>query len=146
MIPRDIQSMLGLVLAEPPVTQTNDSTAFVSEVIDMVSYMSGMFVIQLGTLSDADVTGAVLLEESDASDMSGSNEVADADMLSMTAGTAPETAAAFTFASDNSIKTLGYVGTKRYIRLTITPTGNNSGNLPISVLFVGEKRLQGTAN
>lgn len=144
MIPHDLNARLGFVLAEPPVTQTNSDTALVSEIIDMGDYMSGMFVIMTGTVSDADMTSTVLLEEGDASNLSDAAAVADADMLP--AGTGQEAAAAPAAASDNAITKIGYVGSKRYVRLTITPSGNNSGNLPIAVLFIGINRLRGTLN
>lgn len=144
MILRDGITKMGVVLAEPPVTQTNSDTALVSEIIDLVDYVSATFLIMTGTVSDADMTSTVLLEESDNSDMSSQNAVADADMLP--AGSGQEASVAPAFGSDNVVSRLGYVGTKRYIRLTLTPSGNNSGNLPIAILFEGEKRLQGTAN
>lgn len=144
MIPRDLNSMLGLVLAEPPVTQTNSDTPLVSGIIDMADYVSGMFVIMTGTVSDANMTSTVLLEHGDDSGLSDAAAVPDAEMLP--SGTGQEAAAAPAAASDNAVASVGYVGTKRYLRLTITPSGNDSGNLPIAVLFVGEKRLQGTMN
>lgn len=103
----------------------SDNTASVGAVIDRLGFESVTYTIQTGTLADADATFAVLLEESDASDMTGGNAVADADML----GT--EAAAGFQFDDDGETRLLGYVGHKRYTRLTITPTGN-SGSAPIA--------------
>ncbi|MCA8975802.1 MAG: hypothetical protein KDC98_13855 [Planctomycetes bacterium] len=136
-------------VAVAPQTQTNADTAFVSAIIDMADLVALEFVIMLGTLTDADVTGAVLLEEGDASDLSDNTAVADIDMLptpNNSSAVAPEAQAAFTFADDGLIKKLGYVGTKRYVRLTVTPTGNNSGALPIAVLAVGKPRLSANVN
>jgi hypothetical protein len=144
MIPHDTLSRLSYLRAVSPVTQTNSDTAFTSQIIDMADLMSLTFVIQTGTVSDADVTSTVLLEESDDSGMSGATAVADADMLP--SGTGQEAAAAIAFGDDNATKTLGYVGTKRYVRLTLTPSGNNSGSLPIAILAVGVKRIAGTTN
>lgn len=144
MIPYDIHNKLSFLRGVSPVTQTNSDAAFVSQIISMANLMSLTWVIALGTLSDAGFTTVVLLEESDASDMTGAVAVADADMLP--SGTGQEAAAAFTEASDDLIRLLSYVGTKAFIRLTITPTGNAAGNIPIAVLAIGEKRLQGTAN
>lgn len=144
MIPSDFLNPVSFQRGISPVAATDD-TALVSQIIDMGDLLSLTFVIALGTLADAAFTTVVLLEESDDSAMSGATAVADDDMISMTSGTAAETAAAFTQASDDLIKTLGYKGTKRYVRLTITPTGNAS-SLPIAVIAAGVKRLQGTAN
>lgn len=104
----------------------SDNTAQVGQIIDHANYNKATYIINTGSIADADVTFAVLLEESDASDLSGSDQVADSDMISQTVGTAPETAAGFQFDSDNQVRKLGYTGSKRYTRLTITPS-NNTG-------------------
>lgn len=144
MIPRDDYTPFAFLRGISPVTQTNSSSALVSQIIDMQSYMSCIFIVAVGAFSDADATTTVLLEESDNSDMSSQNAVADADMLP--SGTGQEASTAFTFSDDNIVRALGYVGTKRYVRLTITPANNDSGNLPISVTVLARKRVQGTAN
>jgi hypothetical protein len=79
----------------------------------------------------------VLLEESDDSGMSGAAAVADADMISQTSATAPEAAAGFQFDDDNEVRKLGYVGNKRYTRLTITPSANASAALLAAVAVLG---------
>ena len=38
---------------------------------------------------------------------------------------------------------VGYNGIKRYIRLTITPSGNNSGAAPLAAIWVGTPRKRG---
>lgn len=119
---RDIYSGLKLVRAISPVSE-GGNTPLVSQIIDRQGYDSLMFAIATGSLADAGATFTVLLEESDASDMSGSNAVDDVDLN----GT--EAAASFTEADDDSTKKLGYVGSKRYTRLTITPAGNAAAAL-----------------
>jgi hypothetical protein len=111
----------------------SDTTAQVGEIIDRLGYDSLTYVIATGSIADADATFAVLLEESDAANMAGAAAVADADMISQTAGTAPETAAAFQFDDDNEVRKLGYIGNKRYTRLTITPVANASAALIAAV-------------
>lgn len=135
MIGRDMLNTLGFARGVSPITGTDD-TPFVSQIIDMSLYNGFTFVIALGTLADAAFTTTVLLEEGDVSNLSDAAAVADGDMLTMTNGTAPETAAAFIQSDDDAIKTIGYVGVKRYIRLTITPS-SNTGSLPIAVIGVG---------
>ncbi len=61
--------------------------------------------------------------------MSGASAVADSDLL----GT--EALAGFTFGDDGETRKLGYLGDKRYTRLTLTPT-NNSGSAPVAVVAV----------
>jgi hypothetical protein len=104
----------------------SDNTAQVGQIIDHQGYDAATYLILTGSIADADVTFTVLLEESNASDLSGGNAVDDADMISQTSGTAPETAAAFRFDDDNEVRKLGYIGKKRYTRLTITPANNAS--------------------
>jgi hypothetical protein len=141
MIGRDALNTLSFVRGVSPITGTDD-TAFVSQIIDMAQYMAFTFVTALGTLADAAFTTTVLLEEDDDATLATATAVADGDMLSMTDGTAPEIAAAFIHSSDDLIKTIGYVGIKRYIRLTITPA-SNTGSLPIAVIGVGIPRKRG---
>jgi hypothetical protein len=113
-----------------PGAAVTDNTAQVGTVIDHQGFDKAMYVINTGTLSDADATFTVLLEESDASG-SGFAAVADDDMVSQTAGTAPEAAASFQFDDDGEVRKLIYIGAKRYTRLTITPA-NNTGNMFVS--------------
>ncbi len=107
----------------------SDNTASVGATIDRQGYDSLTYVIATGTLADIDATFAILLEESDDSGMSGATAVADSDLL----GT--ETLAAFTFTHDDETRKLGYIGDKRYTRLTLTPS-LNSGSAPVSVVAI----------
>ena len=95
------------------------------------------YIIATGAIPDVDATFAVLLEESDAANMAGANAVADADMISQTPGAAPEAAAGFQFDDDNEVRKIGYVGNKRYTRLTITPAANASATLLSAVAVLG---------
>jgi hypothetical protein len=140
MATRDMHNGVKYTRALSPLTQTNADTAFVTQIIDTAGYESLEFVIQLGAMTDADVTAVVLVEDGDNSSLNDNAAVADAYLL----GT--ETAAAFQFGDDLGIRKIGYVGSKRYVRMTITPTGNNSGALPIAVLAVqGHARHMPTA-
>ena len=117
-----------------------DDTASVGATIDRQGFDSLTYVIATGTLADIDATFAILLEESDDSGMSGATAVADADLL----GT--ETLAAFTFTHDDETRKLGYIGDKRFTRLTLTPS-NNSGSAPVSVVAIlGWPSVAATAN
>lgn len=111
-----------------PVVVTNANTAQVSQIIDTANFHSLEFVICVGTLSDADATVTALLEHGDASNLSDAAAVADADML----GT--EALAGLTFADDNETRKIGYKGSKRYVRLTMTPANNDAGSIPIAAI------------
>jgi hypothetical protein len=123
-----------------PVKQTNADTAFVSEILDTAGYESAEFVILLGALTDTGVTFVVLVEDGDASNLSDNAAVADAFLL----GT--ETTATFNQADDNEVRKIGYIGSKRYVRVIITPTGNSSGDINIAGCWLqGHARHQPTA-
>jgi hypothetical protein len=117
-----------------------DNTAQVSQIIDMQGYGSMEFYIVIGSIADADATFAVLVEESDVSDLSGGNAVADADLL----GT--ELLAGFAFSDDDKVRKIGYVGNKRYVRLTITPAGNASAAVLAAIAVMGSPSVLPTAN
>lgn len=112
-----------------------DNTAAVGQIIDHQGYGSAEYLIAIGSVADADVTFAVLLEESDDSGFATSNAVADADLL----GT--ELLAGFQYDDDNEVRKLGYRGSKRYTRLTITPTGNASAALLSAVVVLGHPAI-----
>lgn len=117
-----------------PDEGAGDNTAKVGQIIDHQGYESVTYVIATGTIVDADATFTVLLEEGNNSDLSDAVAVADGDMISQGSG-APETDAAFQFNDDDEVRTLGYRGTKRYSRLTITPA-NNTGAWDISAVCI----------
>jgi hypothetical protein len=117
-----------------------DNTAQVGQIIDRLGYGSLTYLIQTGSVADADATFTVLLEEGDAANLSDAAAVADADLI----GT--EALAGFQFDDDNEVRKLGYRGTKRYTRLTITPANNASAALVSAVAVLGHPALAPTAN
>lgn len=127
---RDTVSNVQIKRAHSPYYYSAD-TVFQCQEIDLQGYDSCYFAIATGDLADANATFAVLLQESDTAG-SGFTDVADGDMVSQTYGTAPETAAAFQFDDDNEVRKIGYIGSKRYLRLYITPSGN-TGTALVSV-------------
>ena len=118
----------------------SDNTAQVGQIIDMKGYDSLTYVIAIGSIADADTTFAVLLEESNDSGMSGATAVADDDLI----GT--EALAGFQFDDDNETRKLGYKGSKRYTRLTITPANNASAAVLCAVALLGHPNAQPTIN
>ena len=124
---RDSYHSLALRPVIVPIV-VSDNTAAVGTVIDRLGFESLTYAILTGTLADADATFAVLLEESDEDD-TGFTAVVDTDLI----GT--EAAAGFTFADDGETRKIGYVGSKRFTRLTITPTGN-AGSAPIAAMAI----------
>jgi len=112
----------------------NGTTALEGAVIDRAGYESVLFVIQSGVLGN-DATFTTLLEESDNSDMSGGNAVSDDDLL----GT--EALASFAGTDDNKAKKLGYIGAKRYLKLTVTPATNDSASFLSACAILGHPQL-----
>ncbi len=142
MAKRDLHNNIHTVVLFPPLAaQTNDSTARVSSIIDTRGYQSCELVLVNGTNTDATATFAVLVEDGDDSGLTDNAAVADAELL----GT--EVLAAFTFADDGETRKIGYVGNKRYVRVTVTPTSNDAGNwFMAGVAILGHPELAPTAN
>ena len=138
---RDQMSLIHPVVAIAPQTQTNSSSAIVGEIIDRAGFESLTFVISAGTMTDANATFAVTMEHGDDSGLSDTAAVAAPDLVGTLA------LAAFQFDDDKECRKIGYVGSKRYTRLTITPTGNDSGAAPLSaVALKGNPASSPTAN
>ncbi len=106
-------------------TRGTDNTALVSQIIDLANRGGVIFEIAIGTIADADATFVVLIEDGDDSALSDNAAVADAFLI----GT--ESGAGFTFANDDEVRKIGYIGPKRYVRMTITPA-DNTGNFDLS--------------
>lgn len=137
---RDDMSTMHPLRAISPVAATTDNTPWVSQVIDTRGYGSLTFVMMLGALSDADATYTALVEHGDASNLSDAAAVPDAQLV----GT--EALASFQYDDDNETRKIGYVGSKRYVRLTVTPA-NNSGNAFLAaVAILGRPDLAPTPN
>lgn len=120
---KDFFNNIHPVRALSPVASAADNTALVSEIIDRLAVKSITFLIATGALPDADATFTVLVEHGDAANLSDAVAAPDSDLL----GT--EVLASFTFADDNETRKIGYIGNKRYVRLTITPAANASASL-----------------
>lgn len=135
MATKDIHNNLHFVPLIAPSAARTDNTAIVSAIIDTKGYESAEFVLITGTNTDVNATFAVLVEDGDNSGLSDNVAVADAQLL----GT--EVVAGFTFADDVECRKIGYVGNKRYVRVTVTPSGNDSGNIFIAgVAVLGNAR------
>lgn len=114
------------VLADK-VARVADNTA---QVVggDRSGFEAVEFIVAAGTLADDDATFAVLVEDSDDNGIWGA--VDDAYLLGTEAG------AAFVFSDDNKVQKIGYVGGKKYARITVTPSGN-TGNADLCILMIG---------
>jgi hypothetical protein len=127
---RDLHNNIHVVRALSPVAAGTNNTAYVSEIVDTAGYDSVEFVLAIGANTDANATFAVLFEDGDNSALSDNAAVDDAYLL----GT--EAAASFQYDDDNETRKIGYVGKKRYCRVTVTPSGNDSGNIYMAALWL----------
>lgn len=127
---QDLHNIIKVVPAVIPQTQTNADTAIVGPIVDTAGYDSVELVVVTGVLTDADATFATTVEKGDDSGLSDTASAA-ADLVG---------SANFTFADDSACKKVGYLPKstvrKRYLRATITPTGNNSGAAPVAAIWI----------
>lgn len=137
MIPKDLKNELYYEKV-CSTSATTDNTAVVSSIVDMKGYNGLTVAILSGSLADADATFTTLVEHGDDSGLSDAAAVSDDELI----GT--EAAASFTYAEDNTLKTIGYAGTKRYVRVTITPA-NNASSATFSMVGIKSKNIKGTA-
>jgi hypothetical protein len=136
---KDMMNKIHVARVISPVSEAG-TTALVGQIIDKKGFESLTYVIATGSIADADATFTVLLEEGDNSALSDAAAVADADLL----GT--EVLAAFKFDDDNETRKLGYIGSKRYTRLTITPVANASAAVIAAVAILGNPDVAPTIN
>lgn len=134
MSTNDLHNNLKLTRAISPVSTTGN-TAIVGAIIDRQGFGALEFAVTLGTVATAGTTYTALLDEGDASDLTGSNAVADADLI----GT--EALASFVDSEVNTTKKLGYKGNKRYVRLTMTPAGNTGASTMSAVAIQGSPAI-----
>lgn len=115
---QDLHNNISVLSAIDPANAGSGDTPIVSAIIDTQNCRGVEWIIMSGSLADANATFTVLLEEGDAANLSDNTGIDDANLL----GT--ESGASFQYDDDNKIIKIGAFGTKRYQRLTITPSGN----------------------
>jgi hypothetical protein len=128
------------IQAIPPAAATTDNTPWVGAWIDRQGYNSLTYILNCGTEADADATFAVTLEHADLADHSDTAAVAATDILGTLA------LAGFTFADDNATRKLGYVGNKRYTRISVTPSNNTAAAFCSAIALLGDAELEPTPN
>lgn len=126
----DLMNRLAPARGISPAAAVTDNTAQVSQIFDTQGMMGIAFLAIFGALADADATFTLLMEEGDEADLSDAAAVADAQLI----GT--EALASVDQDADNTVTKIGYIGSKRYVRATITPAGN-AGNAFIAGVWIG---------
>jgi hypothetical protein len=131
----DLHNNLKLTSVISPISQAGN-TAMVGAIIDRQGYGSLEFAITLGTITTAGTAYTALLEDADELAFNVTNAaVADAYLL----GT--EALASFVDSEVNTTKKLGYIGSKRYVRLTMTPAGNTGASTMSAVAVQGSPSI-----
>jgi len=103
--------------------QVSDNTVQVGDIIDTQEFYQVEFVTNIGTLLDAAATFSVLVEDGDDPALSDAAPVG-VEFLIPT-GQDATTTAGFAGATDSdSVRRIGYVGDKQFVRYTITPATN----------------------
>jgi hypothetical protein len=136
---RDSAHNLHILRAISPVSVA-DNTAQVGQIIDTKGYRTLTFAIATGAIADADATFTVLVQHGDAANLADAADVPDADLIGL------ETQAGFIFSDDDETRKIGYVGNRRYARLTITPVNNTVAALLSAVAILGNPQEAPTAN
>jgi len=126
----DLHNNIKVSRGLSPVAAGTDNTAYVSQIVDTANFASTEFAILIGANTDANATFTVLFEDGDNASLTDNAAVADAYLLGTEAG------ASFDYSDDNETRKIGYIGSKRYCRVTITPAGNDAGNIYIAGCWI----------
>jgi hypothetical protein len=135
MANRDLANNLKFARGISATTVTNANTPFVSQIFDTADYDGVAFVIGTASLTDANATFAVTVDHGNNASLTDAAAVPAAQLTNTTAS------ASFTFADDDNVRFIGYVGDKRYVRVTVTPTGNDSGSATLSGQWVASPKF-----
>lgn len=127
-------NVFGYVALETQAITTDTTTN--GEIIDTQGFESVEFVALSGTLTDGDYLP--LVEDGDDASLSDAAAVSDDFLL----GT--EADAAFAATDDNTVKRIGYVGHKRYVRYSVVSSSTSSGGTLSAVALLGRPRTAPT--
>lgn len=131
---KDLAGKITLKRCISPVSESANN-ALVGQIIDKQGFESLTYAISTGSLATDAATFTVLLEHGDAANLSDAVAVPDIDLL----GT--EALAGFIGTDDNKCRKLGYIGAKRYTRLTITPASNAAAALISATAILGHAQI-----
>lgn len=128
---KDLHNNIKVLSAIAPAAIVAADATKTSAIIDTKDFKSLEFAVQSGAITDGTFTGTVY--ESDADDMTGETAVAAADLI----GTAP----VFIATEDNVVKKVGYIGTKRYVRIKMVQSGATTGGFISAQAIQGDPRV-----
>jgi hypothetical protein len=101
------------------------TTPAAGNIVDLADYAAATFLYQTGAVTDAGAAGGftLVVQHSDTTAAADFAAVADADLV----GTEADLAVTLDTTDSVAIGSIGYIGTKRYVRVVITgTTGTNA--------------------
>jgi len=123
-----------------PVQAISSDTTTSGAIIDTADFDGGgMFTLLCSAYTDGTYTP--LIQESDDSGMSGATAVADANLIGTEAGAALSAVTA----SGANLNSIGFFGTKRYVRLQIVSASTSSG-ATVGATFTGSPEIVPSAS
>jgi hypothetical protein len=136
---KDVLDSIHTVQVLAPVSFSNN-TALVGNIVDRAGFDSLVYSIALG--ANAGVAGSytVLLEEGNSPTLADASTVASTDMNGSIAN------ASWAYTDVNKTRKLGYTGSKRYTRMTITPASNAAAVLASVTAILGNPVNAPTSN
>jgi hypothetical protein len=138
---RDLHDNIELRPAINP-TRVTDNTPQVSAIIDVANAAALEFAIAIGTIASGTATFQVLVEDGNTPTLTDNATVDPSQLLGIVGVAATPTGASFRYDSDNQVRKIGYIGAKRYVRLTITPAVN-AANADISCIAILSRERKG---
>lgn len=132
---KDLKNNVGGAVAVNPQALSGTGT-LTGNIIDRKNYESVTFAIIADAISASSLAITPVLYEGDDSGLSDAAAVADADLL----GTEAQAAIANT--DDKPVKRLGYVGTKRYLRLDLVVDPNDGTDVVAALAILGHPELR----
>jgi hypothetical protein len=127
---RDIHNNLKPSRGISPAAIIAANGTTTGQTIDVSEFGSLEFLFQSGAITDGTFT--VTVYEGDAANMSDEAAVADADLL----GAEP----VFADTDDNTVKRVGYIGSKRYVRAKVVQAGATTGGFIACIAVQGHPR------
>lgn len=125
----DLHSNVKVVTGTAPVAIGTTGTGQVGKIIDRLGFGGVEFIISYGTVT---ATGATVSATVKAGDATGAmTSVADANLLGVELDAGLAAGARTSGSTTNTVKKIGYRGTKRYVQLGLRSTV--SAGIPVSV-------------
>ncbi|MGE3771262.1 MAG: hypothetical protein AB7G06_09980 [Bdellovibrionales bacterium] len=128
---KDIKSQTNALLSLSPAARTSSADG---STVDLRDYGSAAFVVLFGTHTDGTHTPSA--EESD--DGSNWDAIAAGDL-------AGSFAAVSSSAGNGTVQRVGYLGSKRYVRVVMTCAGTTTGALSSAIVVAGHAAQQPVA-